>query len=152
MFESENEFFLIFPCLIRSAAHMHYNYKFTAIAHTADAGCFRSPGSCYTCLLMTPASPPEPKTRQEKQARVMTLSGPITQDALSIFIPHHPHQSSSVQTVNKEYTPNRVALNETEIITHGLTVKKKDHKMKCLKMTKSMPQSASAVNQYFNGR
>lgn len=40
---------------------------------------------------MTPASPAEPKTRQGKQARVMTLSGPITQNALSIFIPHHSH-------------------------------------------------------------
>lgn len=91
VFESENEFFLIFPCLIGSAAHMHYNYKITAIAHMPDAGCFWGLGSCSTCLLMTPASPPEPKTRQGKQARVMTLSGPITQDALSIFIPHHSH-------------------------------------------------------------
>lgn len=65
---------------------------------------------------------------------------------------HHPHQSSSLQTVNKEYTCNRVVLNETEIITHGLTVKNDNNKIKCLKMTKSMPQSASAVTQYFNGK
>lgn len=66
--------------------------------------------------------------------------------------PHHPHQSSPLQTVNKKYTCNRVALNETELITYGLTVKNYYNKIKCLKMTKSMPQSTSAVNQYFNGK
>lgn len=76
-------FFLIFPCLIGSAAHMHYNYKITTIAHAPDAG--------STCRMMTPASPPQLKTRQRKQTRVMTLSGSITQDALSIFIAHHSH-------------------------------------------------------------
>lgn len=135
---------------------MHYNYKISAIAHTADAGCFRGPGRCSTCLLMTPASPSEPKTRQGKQARVMTLSGPITQHALSVFIPHHSHiiliNHLPLQTVNKKYTCNRVPLNETELITCGLTVKNYYNKIKCLKMTKSMPQSTSAVNQYFNGK
>ncbi len=84
-------------------------------------------------LLMTPASPPEPKTRQGKQVRVMTLSGPITQNALSIFIPHHSHiilinhlpykLFSSLFKLWTEDMWKRVVLNETQLITCSLTVR-----------------------------
>lgn len=84
--------FLIFPCLIGSASHMHYNYKITAIAHTPDAGCFRGSGCCWWHL---PAHLSQKHDRENRQ-ELWPCPAPSHKTPSAFLYPIIPTSSSSI--------------------------------------------------------